>query len=352
MKTEMRTILVCSFGVLALVTALLWLPRCGRQVEGSASSPAATAQQTSVDHESMPASGRPKLFKSLKYPPETPEEKAMWDWWHRMEKRDERFQWKTPIEFYGRVLDQHDQSVPEAKVTLGWTASGGSKSGSVRSDANGYFEFTGERGKYLDVDVSKPGYVGGKQARKGFEYAAFFEFDFHAPDAKRPVIFRLWKLGRAEPLYLWTMSKDVGVDDQPIWISARTGKVGPTGDLSISVWRSIQGDLRSMTPFDLRITLRAAPGGEIVQTTDDLMYLAPETGWTPEIVISRHVGPPWYGSVEEPKIYMRTPEGKYAALEVKIDQFTKPGAGIQIVGYMNPSGSRNLEFDQKKQLKP
>ena len=351
MKTKTRTILVCSFGVLALIATLLSLPRCKRQVEGSASSPVPTAQQTSVDHESMPASGQPKLFKSLKYPPETPEEKTMWDWWHRMEKQDERFQWKTPIEFYGRVLDQHDQPVPEAKVTLGWTASGGSKSGSVRSDANGYFEFTGERGKYLDVDVSKPGYVGGKQARKGFEYAAFFEFDFHVPDAKRPVIFRLWKLGNAEPMYLWTMSEDVGVDDQPIWISARNGKIAPTGDLAISVWRSIQ-ERPPMTPFDLRITLRAAPGGGIVQTTDDLMYLAPETGWAPEIVISRHVGPPWYGSVEEPKIYLRTPEGKYAALKIKIDQFTKPGSGIQIVGYMNPSGSRNLEFDQKKQLKP
>jgi len=351
MKTKLRKILICALGALALVAAFLWLPRCGRPVDGATGSPAGAAEQASADHAAKPMGGRPKLFKSLKYPPETPEEKAMWDWWHRMEKRDERFQWKTPIEFYGRVLDQHDQPVPEAKVTLGWTASGGSKSGSVRSDANGYFEFTGERGKYLDVDVSKPGYVGGKQARKGFEYAAFFEFDFHVPDPNSPVIFRLWKLGDAEPMYRWTMSKDVGIDDQPIWISARTGKVGPTGNLSISVWRSIQ-ELPPMTPFDLRITLRAAPGGGLIQTKDDLMYLAPETGWSTEVVISHQVRPPWYGSVVEPKIYLRTPEGKYAALKIKIDQFTKPGSGIQITGYMNPSGSRNLEFDYKKQLKP
>ncbi len=275
----------------------------------------------------------------------------MWDWWHRMEKRDSRFQWKTPIEFYGRVLDQHEQPVPDAEIALGWTASGGSKNGSVRSDTNGYFEFTGEKGKYLDVNVSKPGYVGGKQARKGFEYAAFFEFDFHVPDPKQPVVFRLWRLGEPEPMYQWSMGKDVGIDDQPIWVSARTGKVGAAGDLGVSVWRSIQ-ERPSMTPFDLRITLRAAPGGGIVQSKDDLMYLAPETGWMPEIVISHQVRPPWYGSVVEPRIYLRTPDGKYAAMQLKIDQFTKPGAGIQIVGYMNPSGSRNLEFDYKKQIKP
>jgi hypothetical protein len=328
MKIKPRTILIALTSMLAVTAALIWMTR-----------------------EPGPASGRPKLFTSLKYPPETPEEQAMWDWWHRMEKQDERFQWKTPIEFYGRVLDQHDQPVPEAKVTLGWTASGGSKSGSVRSDANGYFEFTGERGKYLDVDVSKPGYVGGKQARKGFEYAAFFEFDFHVPDAMRPVIFRLWKLGDSEPMYLWNMCADVGIDSRPIWISARTGKAGTAGDLSISVWRSIE-EAKSQTEYDFRITLRAAPGGGIVQTKDDLMYLAPETGWASEIVISRHVGPPWYGSVEEPRIYLRTPDGKFAAMKIEVAQFTAPGAGIQTTGYMNPSGSRNLEFDQKKQLKP
>ncbi|MEJ0089789.1 MAG: hypothetical protein WDM80_08610 [Limisphaerales bacterium] len=59
------------------------------------------------------------LFKSTNYPPQTAGEKAMWEWWDAMDKADPQFQWKMPIEFYGKVVDQFGEPVPEAMAELG-----------------------------------------------------------------------------------------------------------------------------------------------------------------------------------------------------------------------------------------
>ena len=40
----------------------------------------------------------------------------MWDWWNRMEKNDPQFQWKMPINFYGKVVDQFGQQMATAEV--------------------------------------------------------------------------------------------------------------------------------------------------------------------------------------------------------------------------------------------
>ena len=60
-----------------------------------------------------------RLFKSTNYPPQTAEEKAQWEWWDAMEKTDPDFQWKMPIEFYGKVVDQFGQPVVNAEVVFG-----------------------------------------------------------------------------------------------------------------------------------------------------------------------------------------------------------------------------------------
>ncbi|MEO6993546.1 MAG: carboxypeptidase-like regulatory domain-containing protein [Lacunisphaera sp.] len=356
MKQSNRRIYIAIIGLFALVVLGLWLVRHGKRPDSLPATTAFTSATTSrastpPSRNSLAWNGRPKLFKSQKYPPETSEEKAMWEWWHKMEKEDPHFQWKTPIEFYGQVLDQLGRPVPEAKVTFGWTASGGAQTSETKSDGQGGFGLAGANGKYLQVEVMKSGYQGGKQARKGFEYAAFFEFDYHVPDAAHPVVFRLWKLGDTEPMYQWASSWDVGVDGKPLWINASTGKRSDKGDFSVSIWRSIEQNPHDV-PFDLKITIQAAQGGGVVLTKDERMYLAPDSDWQPSVVIERKILPPWYASVEKPKIYLRTPDGKYAALQMSIDQFTKPGAGVQIIGYFNPSGSQNLEFDDKKQIAP
>ena len=71
--------------------------------------------QTSLGPQSI------RLFKSTNYPPQTAEEKAQWEWWDAMDKADPDFQWKMPIEFYGKVVDQFGEPVVGATVDFVWT---------------------------------------------------------------------------------------------------------------------------------------------------------------------------------------------------------------------------------------
>ena len=66
------------------------------------------------------------------------------------------------------------------------------------SDAQGLFFLHGKRGKFLSVTVTKTDYYAYKPFGEGFFYAG--ENENFVPDANNPVVFRLHKKGRAEPL--------------------------------------------------------------------------------------------------------------------------------------------------------
>jgi protocatechuate 3,4-dioxygenase beta subunit len=71
----------------------------------------------------------------------------------RLLKEDPRFEWKTPIAFYGKVIDQNAQPIPGFEVEVGWTdmSPKGTSAAIVTTDAEGNFSITGIRGKNLGV---------------------------------------------------------------------------------------------------------------------------------------------------------------------------------------------------------
>jgi hypothetical protein len=140
---------------------------------------------------------RPKLFKSTRYPPETAEEIAMWDWWHAIQKADPDFQWKMIIDFYGRVIDQTGAPIKEARVHYKWTSlmgvmrPDGDPEADTTTDDDGRFKIGSMYGKRLIVQVSKELYEPTKKSSGAYEYAAFQDELFHVPDAGHPVEFVL-----------------------------------------------------------------------------------------------------------------------------------------------------------------
>ncbi len=100
-----------------------------------------------------------------------------WRWWNSMQKADPSFEWKIPINFYGRVVDQSDQPVAQANIRFKWTDASlhGTKEKATQSDANGLFSLTGQHGKRLEVRVEKAGFHSeGGLGGKSFEYAGCF----------------------------------------------------------------------------------------------------------------------------------------------------------------------------------
>src|SRR5205085_5871352 len=75
-------------------------------------------------------------------------EQAMQAWWARRE-RDKEADWKIPIRFYGRVVDQNMKPVNGATIHFQWTdlSKQGTSEASTASTSNGNSSLSGMRGK-------------------------------------------------------------------------------------------------------------------------------------------------------------------------------------------------------------
>ena len=308
----------------------------------SPASPAGSSAQGAIS--------QPPLFRSTRYPPETTAEKAMWEWWRVMEKSDPKFEWKMTIEFYGRVVDQFGAAVDAATVNLEWNVVGGTTKQVVKTAADGSFSLQGARGKMLGVNILKEGYVYTAESHKSFEYAAFFQANFHVPNRAQPVVFRLQKLTGAEPMFKYIMNAEVAAGSVPVLLDVETGKLGADGDLSFSI---AAGQNWGQNGPDFSVTITAMNGAAFAFSEDEFMFNAPETGYRNAANLNRLSTEPNYNRVQPYRFYVKTRSGKYAAVtgEITIREGLSEGkAGFHAITYHNPSGSRNLEFDHRKWL--
>lgn len=290
-----------------------------------------------------------RLFKSTNYPPQTAEEKAQWEWWGTMDKADPDFQWKMPIEFYGKVVDQFGEPVANATVVFGWTTVIGpipDPGQRVLSGSDGRFELKGVQGKRLSIDILKEGYDRTHNSFGSFEYAAFFNDNFYVPDPNNPVIFHLHKTLEAEPLYVFSPYGYITQGGEPLILNVEKGKVTTQGDLAFSV---TLGAETNRNGSDFIVTMQGLNGTGFVFSNEEFLSKAPESGYQNTFTITHKINVPNYKPEQVLRFYVRTGTGKYASVGVKIKlwgDFSKADfeAGI----HFNPSGSRNLEFDQNK----
>jgi hypothetical protein len=102
-------------------------------------------------------------------------------------------EWRTPIHFYGKVVDENENPVEGADVELGWNNLNGSPSKMTKSDEVGNFSLENEQGKVLVVSVRKVGYYSSKRDRTSFFYAG--ENENFSPDPGNRFSFIFVKCG-------------------------------------------------------------------------------------------------------------------------------------------------------------
>ncbi len=289
------------------------------------------------------------LFKSTNYPPQTTEEKAMWDWYHAMEKADPHFKQKMPIEFYGKVVDQFGKPVPVATVVFQWTTVVGPVTNPEKrtsTGTDGRFELKDVQGKVLAVSVSKTGYDRTDDWIQNFDFADFFHDNFYVPDPDNPVIFHLHKTMEAEPLYVFSPYGDISVGGEPLVLSVEKGKVGSEGDLALSV---ALGTETNRYGSDFTVTIQGLNGAGFVFSDEEFMSQAPESGYQNTFSVTHKVNVPNYRPEQVLRFYVRTGTGKYATVGVRVNLWNNlKKADFDAGIHFNPSGSRNLEFDQNK----
>ncbi len=343
-----RAWIILGACIVVAVAAFAWWWRTPRAVPAKPTAAPTPAPKVANADPAAPPPKPAKVFQ-FNHQPTTPDEKALWDWWFYMDKHDPDFQWRTPISFYGRVVDQHQKPVVGARVKMVWSALGGTPERNILSDGEGRFQITDIQGKGISVTIGAAGYTGGTTSNRSFEYSAFFEPHFHVPDKDNPVIFRLWKLEEAEPMYFWNKLKKMTVDGQKVWFDTKTGNFGATGDVAFSTTR---GTAYAPRQFDWSLVIEAAPGGGIALVNEELMFEAPEGGYQQSW--NREFGgqDQSYSISTTVKFYLKTPDGKYAAMKAEIAHMTIPEAEVNLSAYVNPSGSRNLQYDPKKRIAP
>ncbi|MDQ3566314.1 MAG: carboxypeptidase-like regulatory domain-containing protein [Pseudomonadota bacterium] len=189
-----------------------------------------------------------------------------WQWWNEQRRIDPTFEWKMPISFYGVVIDESGNPVEAARVRFQWNdaSPAGTAYAETASDARGRFSLGGVHGKVLQVKVTKEGYRALKH-RTDFEYAAFFERNYHRPEPDNPVIFRLRKMGVPEQLITRQTLYGVKPDGTRNYINLMTGakKAGdpPVGDLAVSITRATT----VTQPFDWAVVFEGVGSARLMR---------------------------------------------------------------------------------------
>jgi hypothetical protein len=250
-------------------------------------------------------------------------------------------EWRTPIEFYGEVVDENTNYVPNADVHFIWTdlsATGNSET-QTTSDANGLFSLRNTTGKNLIVTVSKQGYYAYQPSGAAFNYAGANQ-NF-VPDSLNPVVFYLRKKGMGESLIEIKHNYKIPRDGTPVGIDLTTGNftTGGSGNFVVQCWTDDQGKPSGLK-YDWHCVV-TIPGGGLVLSDEAFPFLAPDTGYVSTNQIAMPADQPGWKSDVDVKLYYRLSDGRYGRM--KFSMIAGGDHFCMIDSYFNPSGSPNLE---------
>jgi hypothetical protein len=340
-----KHLVICLLTIFLLVW---WLWQNHLQPQNGTVTP---QQELSTTQSNLPAlqSGNVSPIITSNPVPRTPEEVAAQKE-ERLKRRktaEEQMlnEWRTPIEFYGKVVDENTNPVAAAQVDFDCNdiSPTGTSFYHAQSDASGLFSIRNIQGLLLGVMVNKEGYNTYLPHGDNFYYAG--QNANFVPDPKNPIVFRLRKKGEGVDLIKADFPVGIGQiaqlhhDGTPIELDlskADQGRAG-SGLLKLEFWRDVSD--RKASVFDWKLQL-SAPGGGLVETDEEFAFLAPENGYQPSIVIDMPAtNQPWIGEIRS-KYYIQLSDGKYGRIDF---YFLSYNGVFTIHSAINPDGSRNLE---------
>lgn len=280
-----------------------------------------------------------------------------WKEYEAKRKLDPTSEWRTPIEFYGKVIDETGQPVAGAEIEYSWSGTvekygrDGVAHRALTSDSNGLFHIYGIEGKGMSVHVRKEGCYRKKLwNNNSFEYAGFWEPNYIEPDRNAPVVFHLVRRPVAEPTYHVDFRS---ISKPPVWETqidflGQPAETASGGDIALKIVRPSNPGFQN--PFDWQLKIEGQRGAEIIMSDDEFMLRAPDEGYQKSIAMNYKQARG--SSVQTVKFYVRNKARKfYAAVSVEVtpyypDHITQEDTACFIVtGTVNPNDSQNLEYD-------
>ena len=287
-----------------------------------------------------------------------------WKEYKAKRKIDPSAEWRTPIEFFGKVIDEQNQPVADANVDIEWVGTSekygndGVARKKLTSDANGVFIVNGIEGKRLLVRVSKDGFFSRKSWNNdSFEYGGFWLEEFIEPDRNNPVVFHLVKRPVAEPTL---RVRQRSLPKPPEWrtridLLAKPAEVSAGGDLVLEISRPSNPGYQDL--FDYELKIKGQSGAEIILTEEEFMFQAPAKGYE-KTITKKHEGV--HGNASQTiKFYVHNETRKlYAAVTLEITPWYPIGitkeedtACYIVTATVNPNHSPNVEYDPEKNIR-
>jgi hypothetical protein len=259
----------------------------------------------------------------------------------------------APITFYGKVVDQNGDPVPDAHIGFSladkFAASGSNDY--MKASRDGSFSIIGVKGAVLGVNVNKEGYYQIQDvSNQRFAYGVASDGYTKPPPAKEnPAVFVLQKMGQAMALIKIEKYVRTERNGSPKQINLQTGRLTSLGNFKVEAWTNDQAkDAQGHYDWKCRISV---PGGGLIERKNDFAFEAPADGYRPsdEIVMPQNAER-WNPQASR-QYFVKLSNNHFARIEFEMvaggDHF------FSITSYLNPTpGSRNLEFDPAKAIEP
>jgi hypothetical protein len=252
--------------------------------------------------------------------------------------------------FFGKVIDQNSSPVPDADVSGYLRSDEGMgtydekvEEFKTRTDSEGLFQFTELHGARFGEKVSKSGYEmnsGGYIKPIGLKTSA-----------NDRATFIMYKLRGAEPMVHKEFESRVPYNGTGTLFDLVAGKKTAGGNLKVVLSRSPLKIRRGWDKYDWNLKIETINGGLIAES-DAYPNWAPGKGYKSsfETTMSSNAVP-WVGEFKQ-DFYVKNKEGSYGHMLIDLSTDSmRPDTGITIQTWFNPSGSQNLEFDPKKQIR-
>ncbi len=261
------------------------------------------------------------------------------------------------FDYYGKVIDQHGDPVVGAtvKVDIGYypfIPNGNfypsHKTKRLTTNADGRFSIVGEEGESVSIDlVEKSGY----EIHYWFPPLTSFIFSrvgieglkkVGNPD--KPVIFHAWKKAEAEPLIHDILEVGYRPDGKFYQVPLK----GVKEQLKISFTVDPKGT--NSNSLDWSMKLKVIDGG-LIESTDEFMNEAPLDGYISNLSYEYKKGEKDFSDDIRKKFYLKARNGEvYGRLECRIHPYYNDIVAVDIKYWLNPNGSRNLQYDRSKRI--
>ena len=240
----------------------------------------------------------------------------------------------VPINYYGKVVDQDEQSIGSVKVrydiqsmyALPVLPGAKSEYFEIVTDANGLFSIAGHKGSGLGIDsLTKGGYKYSEKAGRGGVYSGSGDRDYR-PDLQNPEIFTMVKQGAAEALVHYEAHLTVPCDGTPVRVNTTTGKVADDGDLQITLKRNPLNIVFG-SRFSWAVKIEVIGGG-LVELAGTGTYRAPQEGYEREFAVEHPADAPEWGAGLRKVFYIKTRDDRYGRVKVNLDADYQPPVSV------------------------